>query len=593
MLYLDTLREGVTPFDRFVSRADMKDIVDVPGPRKIIDNTIKKILKMINNDHTTRFLPIVGESGAGKTHLYWAIKEQDDFNCHVVYVPSPPAPVRMLFHIYSCLMNELGDLLKKIGGNLVKQYGGSRQSIDPFGVFKVKRSTFEIQRQARGDFVGLQSEFVKTLITYYMKGTYWELAERWLLGESLTEGELQKLGVSRVIEEDDICIAAIKLVAQFSDLPIVFYFDELEIPYNSYGPEAELRLLSVQKRMYNEVPNSLIIIACLKEIWPRVTQIIDSAMKSRMEMELELQPFTLQDTKQLFIRAMEHFWDENNIPTPPDPFFPLNEEVFGVIFQKTKGNPRDTIKMTKVFIDQILADDELREHLQEKIEYIEQVKQVDAIKTEHVATVPTTVDQTESFISNLDFLITAAVKKKEEEFEREMAEQIDISPATAVSALIDSALFFAIERNIELKISFDYEFTVEGKQKSISALLVDDKGLKFGIDIPTIKTFDKSGGVAAYYAIVRLKQALSSAAIDHACLIVPRETTGKKYSMIQEELGARITVIELNEIEVKELIRNAKIAPTSKGREFSRLLFKDLPLEPPTAEIQENHEDLF
>ena len=596
MLYLDTLKEGTTPFDRFVSRADMKDIVDVPEPRKLIDISILKLLKMIGRDHTTRFLPIIGEAGAGKTHLYWALKErQDDLGCYIIYIPSPPAPVRMLFHIYSCLMNELGDfLLRRIASTLIKRYGGSRQSLDPLGIIKIKRSSREIQRLARKDFSGLQSEFVRTLITYYMKALHWKLAERWLLGEALSEGELNKLSVSRVIEEDDISIAALKVIAQQVDRPIIFYFDELEIPYRSFGSEAEIRLLSIQKRMYNEISNSLIIVACLADIWPRITEITDSAMRSRMEMELELQPFTLDDTENLYKRAMEVFWDENNVPSPPDSYFPLNEGVFDLVFQKTKGNPRDTIKMTKVFIDQILYDEELFDHLKEKVEFIAKARGQVAIPTSQPAqesspTAPAFHEMGEKILTDLDEIIDAAVKKKEEEFEAELAEQIQVTPASTVSAAIDSILTFAKERGVDVKVDFDYEFTIAGKNKSINAFL---PGQKIGIDIPTIKSFDKSGGVAAYYAINRLKQAVSEGIIDHACLIVPRETAGKKYSMIREDLGSKLTLIELNQEEAKDLIRNAKITPSIKGREVARLVFKDLPLEPPTLETEQvNYEE--
>lgn len=602
MLYLDILKEGATPFDRFVSRADMKDVVDVPEPRKLIDQTIMKLLNMIHKDHTTRFLPIYGAAGVGKTHLYWALKEREDaLKCYIVYIPSPPAPVRMLFHVYSCIMNELGDiLLKKVGSSLVNKYGGSHRSIDPLGVFKFRRSSQAIQSLARKDFSGLQSEFVRTLITYHMKSLYWKLAERWLLGESLTEAELDKLGVSRVIEEDDISIAALKVVASHIDRTIIFYFDELEIPYNSFGSEAEKRLMSIQKRMYNEIPNTLIVVACLGEIWPRIIQITDSAMRSRMEMELELHPFNLEDTKRLFLHAMRIFWDENNIPTPADPYFPLNEGAFTVIFQKTKGNPRDSIKMTKVFIDQILYDEATFKHLEEKIEYIEKSRKEPAPIVEASIYVPSIPKPNgpentqmheigEKILTHLDEIIDAAVKKKEEELEAELAEEIKVTPAITISAAIDSLLTFGKQKGIELKINFDFEFAVDGKKKAISAFFLDLDGRRIGIEIPTIKTFNKSGGVAAYYAIMRLKQALDSDIIDHACLIVPRETGGKKYSLICEDLGSKLTLLEMNDSEAKELIRNAKTDPSLKGREFARLVFRDLPLEPPSQESDETN----
>ncbi|MHA1278602.1 MAG: hypothetical protein ACTSQI_07560 [Candidatus Helarchaeota archaeon] len=604
-MYLDVLKEGVTPFDRFVSRSDMKDIIDVPEPRKLVDSTIIKLLKMIANDHTTRFLPIIGAAGTGKTHLYWVLKDHEaDLGFYTVYIPSPPAPVRMLFHIYSCLMDELGNiLLKRVGSSLVKQYGGSSRSLDPFGLVKFKRSARELQRLARRDFSGLQSEFVRALIIYHMKALNWKLAERWLVGEALTESDLNRLSLSRVIEEDDISIAALKVITKYSDRPIILYFDELEIPYRSFGEEAEIRLLSIQKRLYNEINNSLIIVACLEEIWPRVTELTDSAMRSRMEMELRLRPFSLQNTRNLYLRAMEKFWDENNIPSPSDSYFPLNERVFDLVFEKTRGNPRETIKMIKVFIDQTLYDVEIFQDLQEKMELIEQTR----TQTEPISPSPTEDlssetqtdewiseplslhDMGEKIISDLDKIIEDAVKKKEDEFQAELAEQIEVTPAITVSAAIDSILTLTKTRNIEVKVQFDYEFTIKGKQKKISAFFLDLEGNKIGLDIPTIKTFDKSGGVAAYYAINRLKEAISAGAIDHACLIVPRRTGGKKYSMICEDLGAKLSLIELNQEEAQELIRKAKTEPSQKGREFARLVLKDLPLD---LSVEESNEEM-
>lgn len=618
LLYIDTLKEGITPFDRFVSRADIKDmLVDVPEPRKMIDITITKLLKMIKNDHTTRFFPVIGGAGSGKTHLFWALKERSisSKEFYIIYVPSPPAPVRMLYHIYSCLMSDLGDsLLREVASKLVKHYGGSHQKIDPLGLLTLKRSPRDIQALARKDFSGLQSEFVRTLITYHMKALNWKLAEQWLLGEALPESDLNKLSVSRVIEEDDIVLSCLKVLTSQSERPVIFYFDELEIPYNSFGPEAEVRLLAVQKRMYNEVPNSLIIVACFGDIWPRIVQLTDSAMRSRMEMEMELQPFTLTDTQNLYIRAMEHFWDANNLPAPPDKFFPLYQGIFNLVFQKTKGNPRDSIKMLKVFIDQILEDESLADHFKEKIEFIERSRlappplkvepkgEPDPLiteqKIESAAPLPTETspiplesttprEMGEKILTNIDQLIEAAVKKKEEAFEAELAEKIEVTPAITVSAAVDSILTFAKERKKDIRIDFNYEFPVEGKPKSISVFLMDLEGHKVGIDIPTIKSFDKSAGVSAYYSIIRLKQAIDAVIIDHACLITPNETGGKKFLNVCQELGEKLTIIELNEEEAKDLIRNAKVNPSKKGREFARLFFTDIPLEPPPPAVEE------
>ncbi len=59
-IYLDTLREGATPFDRFASRGDIQDPVDVPTPRKAIDNAVFRAIRQTKRDKSTRLIPILG-----------------------------------------------------------------------------------------------------------------------------------------------------------------------------------------------------------------------------------------------------------------------------------------------------------------------------------------------------------------------------------------------------------------------------------------------------------------------------------------------------------------------------------------------------
>ncbi|MHA1647765.1 MAG: hypothetical protein ACTSVL_09355, partial [Promethearchaeota archaeon] len=53
-LYLDVLKEGVTPFDRFVARGRMEDMVDIPGPRNDIDRYFFRAISQTQQDNSTR-----------------------------------------------------------------------------------------------------------------------------------------------------------------------------------------------------------------------------------------------------------------------------------------------------------------------------------------------------------------------------------------------------------------------------------------------------------------------------------------------------------------------------------------------------------
>ena len=76
-LYLEVLREGATPFDRFVSRGDIEDVIDIPRTRQTIDRNVFRAVQQTQLDQSTRLIPILGSAGTGKTHAYWAYKDRE------------------------------------------------------------------------------------------------------------------------------------------------------------------------------------------------------------------------------------------------------------------------------------------------------------------------------------------------------------------------------------------------------------------------------------------------------------------------------------------------------------------------------------
>ena len=147
-LYLDVLREGTTPFDRFVARGSMQDVVDIPGPRAKIDRFMFRGISQTLSDHSTRLIPIIGSAGSGKTHAYWAYKNMErkmlisesekieeelpanlPSNWTIVYVPSPPSASRILLHVYTCLLDELSSsIIKVVAEKVVEQWGGLKKN---------------------------------------------------------------------------------------------------------------------------------------------------------------------------------------------------------------------------------------------------------------------------------------------------------------------------------------------------------------------------------------------------------------------------------------------------------------------------------
>jgi len=101
------------------------------------------------------------------------------------------------------------------------------------------------------------------------------------------------------------------------------------------------------------------------------------------------------------------------------------------------------------------------------------------------------------------------------------------------------------------------------------------EGKKWGLEIPSIKTFDRSAGVAGYYAAKRLKDAIDQKAIDEALLIVPIGSKGAKFESILQN-NAKIHKVELDNEVGEELIKNALKYPTKWGYEIAKRIFGDI-----------------
>jgi hypothetical protein len=598
-LYLDVLREGTTPFDRFVSRGTMQDSVDIPGPRKAIDRYLFRAIRQTQEDHSTRLVPILGSAGMGKTHAYHAYKSierrlQESSNLSdsdlppnipdgwtFVYVPSPPASVRILLHVYTCLLDELkSEILHTVANRLVDRWGGFRKK--KLGLFGGQDVEDTIQNGIR-EYPGIFADAVKCICSFALDKDRGNLAERWRLGEDLDEEELDNLGINCVIESDDICLAMIKLICEHAGKVIVFYFDELESPYRMHGPEAEIKFLETLKRLYNETKNVLIVIAVLKEIWPRLLEIMDQALRSRMEQPTELKCFTFDDLLLYFAKAMNFFWSQNNLHPPVYALFPLNEDVLLAIYNKTDGNQRSIIKLIRIFIDKILEDEMTLEELAKDttIQVITVPVEVPATPQAAVSTGPSAPAPQANEATTTAPIIDAASNNKNllEKIEQMMLQEeyvIEANPPSVAACVLKSVKVFAEMFKKEVKVEMDYKFMVGKRQYSLAGL-VENNGKKFGLEIPAIKTFDRTGGVAAFYALKRLADAISTAVIDAGILLVPTATSGAKYMALLKKNENKIFSFEFNEDSAKFLIQQALKQPSQEAYEISLKMLGELP----------------
>ena len=591
-MYLDVLREApILPFSNFVSRGDLPDKIDVARPRAYIDREVFRLVQQTSRDRSSRLIPVLGSAGSGKTHAYHSFKDKERENKKkleqtqdvqeievgvlpvdwtIVYVPSPPASIRVLLHVYTCMVEELGaGLLDIVSEKLVKKWGGEKK-----GIFQKPKIDEVIQVGIR-EFPGVFADCVKALVTYQLDKSKKALAERWLLGEDLEDEDLSELGINSVVEEDDVCLALIKIVTENLDKVLILYFDELESPYRMLGEVAERKLLEILKRLYNEVKGLVITIAVLKEIWPRIIEIADAPLRSRMEPEQELKPFSLNDLKIFFSRSMESFWEDNNLNPPLYPLFPLNEKLIELIYEKTKGNPRNSIKLCRRFIDKVVMEEMTVEELLE-------------VGVDIVATARPLSEMEEEVV---DFSKPREVIKKTiEDILAEEEYSIDVNPQSVAGATLKCINMVGDDKGKKYKTQMEFKFKM-GKRAQTLAALIESEGRKWGLEIPSIKTFDRSAGVAGYYAAKRLKDAIAEKVIDYGILVVPTGTGGAKYELILKD-NPNIHKVELDNEIGKELIQNALKHPTQKGWNIAKIIFKDIgDYVPPISEETSSDED--
>ncbi|MFX1535528.1 MAG: hypothetical protein ACFFDI_14980 [Promethearchaeota archaeon] len=611
-LYLLALKDEPTPFDNFVSRSNRKDLVDITAPREMAWYATMRAMAASVKDRTPRFVPLIGPAGSGKTHFYWALKdfeEVNDVNWTVVYVPSPPAALRIPLHIYTCLLDEIGtDLLTTVAKNIVDQYKSKKSGI----IMRAK--TEEILPYILRDYPGIASDIIKAIFIFGYEKKRKMLAERYLLGEALTEEEMEELGVQRIIEDDDLVLAAIKILLKNYGKIVALYFDELEIPYRTRGPEAESAFLEHLKRIYNEMPNTFIISACLIEMWPRVQETMDLAMQTRLEVEAELEPFRVEDLKEFYRLSMAHWWEESQNVDPPAtyPLFPLKPDDFVEIHQRTKGNARLSIKHIRAYLDRAILG-RLKEEAEvaPELELVPEPKPVTkpitasaapVVETKPPEPIPESVPEPipESVPEPVSVSVEPKVsterpKRKtplvepdidklptelpgDEVSEEVLDEDITITvnpPSVAVGAL-NSIEALAEKHGKPVEIEEGFSFKISGKAKKIAGL-VTYEGTKFGIDVPSVKSFDRKGGVAAYYALNRLCDILKAGGIDKGIIIVPPETGGAKYMSLIEANSENISVIEMDEETAENFIRGGLLKkPSDKGYEIAKVVFPDL-----------------
>ena len=518
---------AILPFNRAVSKYNIEEDIGldiVTMNRKVIDYKLSRLIRTTNIDQTARFLPLVADAGCGKTHYYWVLKSRENSKetkipYKTVYVSSPAVPYRLFHHIYTCLVEEIADegFFLKIMDILLEELNIDKN--EP----QYRENPSYLIAKILPTFPGIFADCVKALVylkIYGIRELRGALALRWLLGEGLTEEEQKQLKVHSILEQDDVCLAMIKIICDLSAHVLVFYFDEMESPLRSFGPEAQQKFFEYIKRLYNESRNSIIVSACLKSVWEEVLKTADRPTIQRMEQVLYLDKFTFEDLKVYYIRGMSHFWTTLGALAPKDIYFPLSEPFLHDIYESTEGNQRECIKHINLSIEMQLD------------EYYNTIQKSRPGYDFGYSSPKSELDKT--YVLNRE---TSQLELVDLPHESGFVEELEPSPGNVFKVFFDYFTSKLKEKKSKHDFIIDFSYKQNEKTKKLGAILKYG-GIKnkiIGFEIPTIKSFEKQAGNASNFALKRLINASESSIIDHGILIVPGNPQGEMYLSLLEQ----------------------------------------------------------
>ncbi|NWF95714.1 MAG: hypothetical protein HXY34_06195, partial [Candidatus Thorarchaeota archaeon] len=282
------------------------------------------------------------------------------------------------------------------------------------------------------------------------------------------------------------------LMTESSLEPVVLFIDEMEGPYNTFGEEGERKFLEVIKRVYNECSNVVIVSSCLSEIWDRIHGLADAPTQSRMEEAVRLRHFTKEDVEAFVTQSMKSYWDEQNLDPPPDPLFPLTGKEIEEAFKKSKGVPREAIRVLIGASDKILFG------------------------------------------------------KKEAAVEPQSDYVLKLTPTVMVSAVVKAFQLTGKTKGYNVQTHVESGES-ESDVGAVVSIEKDGATHMIAIDVPTVKSWDRSAGVAAFYSAKRLKDAIGSGRAEVGLVVVPKKTKGAKFESVLSEMGSKLHVMPLTE----------------------------------------------
>lgn len=394
--FLNLLRIGINPFERFVSTGEITEDSPLVNSRKSLLNQIADNIK----NYPNIILPLIADVGLGKTHLYWSLKAIMHYH-NIIYISLDEIYRKFFYNIYSEFVESIGvEPLRSIINQLCNHWGALERKFGFFHVVdirKVKSVAFsELQDQFEPDHYSSLIDVINGICTHQLDPYKKVEAEGWLLGELMDIRDLSRLNMTSDLRQNKTAFTMLKILIENSKLGTVLFIDDFEKiisiakpkedseevfdPSWLYGPEAspeEITSKSIIKRIVKlkKIRGLRIIITlkstkALEEIKNRFKELDNQDFK--FSEPIILKEFQEEDIFEFYRNSMKDFIENLDlqylINIDELQYFPLNEEILRKIYHRANGNPRKIIKSFIKIFNQIILSDENLQDLLESIE---------------------------------------------------------------------------------------------------------------------------------------------------------------------------------------------------------------------------------
>ena len=394
-----------SPFKKFVSTGEIKEDIGIVQSRH---DFLQEIVKIIDKN-TNFMLPIIGEVGQGKTHLYWALKHEL-YNYNIVYISLETVQKKFYYNTYAEFIENLGEKpeervepLRNMTKQLCKEWGSEERKFGFFQIPDIDKVKQEAYKKWSGKFENKEAlTDVITAITAHQCDPDKKVeAERWLIGDLMDVRDLSHLNLKFDIRKRHIAFAMLQVLIENLQKETVLFIDDFErivssqkLVYDTaeeteaieeifdprwFGTKQTPENYSAEKTLDKILElhkiRGLRIIITLKseEYFEEIKKRIERKNRKLlllMKKPLFMSNFIEEDVIHFYKNYLEIFFASINYHDYYRDFstslYPLNQFVLKYVYREAKGNPRDIIKLLIKIFNEILASNEKLEDVLEK-----------------------------------------------------------------------------------------------------------------------------------------------------------------------------------------------------------------------------------